>query len=296
MLPVVTAELPPPSGPPQPNPDVDAPPPATAPTAPVYAAPPPMMPPGGPAPAAGGLPPMGAMPSSDSLSFRPVPTPGTNGLAIAALCCGIAGILPVAAVVGIVLGFVALGQLRRRIQSGRGLAIAGIVLGALWLVGWVVLLVTVPGDAPTRSASAVASTTPRPSASTSASPAPSATSAPPARTQAYIDEIKAGDCFSGGRTDTPSLVTIIPCTEPHESQAVLRFDLPAGRFPGEKAVVAAAEKGCTDKADPLITDRAYNELDPSFFYPSDAYSWRGDRAVVCLVEAPKGTTTGTALR
>jgi len=242
---------------------------------------------------------MGAMPSSGSMSFEPVPTPGTNGLAIAALCCGIAGILPVAAVVGIVLGFVALGQLRRRIQNGRGLAIAGIVLGALWLGGWVALLVTLPGDAPTTSASTVASAAPRPSASTPASSAPSApsaTSASPSQTHAYIDEIKAGDCFSGGRTDTPNLVTIIPCTAPHESQAVLRFDLPAGRYPGEKAVVAAAEKGCTDKADPLITDRAYNELEPSFFYPSDAYSWRGDHTVLCLVEASKGTTTGTALR
>jgi len=295
MLPVVTAELPPPSGPPQPNPDADELPGPAAAGAPVYAAPPPMMPPGARGPA-GGLPPMGAMPSSGSLSFEPVPTPGTNGLAIAALCCGIAGILPVAAVVGIVLGIVALGQLRRRIQRGRGLAIAGIVLGALWLVGWVALLVTVPGDAPTTSTSTVASSTPRPSAAPATSSAPSATSPSPAQTQAYIDEIKAGDCFSGGRTDTPSLVTIIACTAPHESQAVLTFDLPAGRYPGEKAVVAAAEKACTDKADPLITDRAYNELDPSFFYPSDAYSWRGDRTVVCLVEAPKGTTTGTALR
>ena len=133
---------------------------------------------------------MGAMPSSGSMSFEPVPTPGTNGLAIAALCCGIAGILPVAAVVGIVLGFVALGQLRRRIQNGRGLAIAGIVLGALWLGGWVALLVTLPGDAPTTSASTVASAAPRPSASTPASSAPSApsaTSAPPSQTHAYID-------------------------------------------------------------------------------------------------------------
>ena len=59
--------------------------------------------------------------------------PGTNGLAIAALCCGIAGLMPAAAIVGVVLGFVALRQLRRVVQNGRGMAITGIVLGSLWL-------------------------------------------------------------------------------------------------------------------------------------------------------------------
>lgn len=74
-------------------------------------------------------------PGQDDREYRP----GTNGLAIAALCCGIAGLMPVAAILGIVLGFVALRQLRRVTQNGRGMATTGIVLGSLWLaaiIGW----------------------------------------------------------------------------------------------------------------------------------------------------------------
>jgi hypothetical protein len=59
----------------------------------------------------------------------------TNGLAIASLACSIGGIIPfffgVPCVVGIILGFVSLGQLRKTngVQQGRGLAMAGVVVG-----------------------------------------------------------------------------------------------------------------------------------------------------------------------
>lgn len=281
MLPVVTAELPPPSGPPQPNPDADAPPVQTAdaPSPTGYPAPPPMMPPGAPAPwtvpAGIGLPPTGAMPSSGSLSFEPVPTPGTNGLAIAALCCGLVGIFPIAAIVAIVLGAVALNQLHSRIQRGRGMAVTGIVLGVLWLLGWVVLFVAaVVTSGPERTASGAVTQT----------------------TDAYVEDLEAGDCFSGAGRDEVDSVTILPCTSAHESQVVTIFAMPAGRWPGEDKVVQAAEKGCSEKADPLITDRAYDDLSPSFIYPTDEYSWRGSREIICVVDAPRGTTTGTALR
>jgi hypothetical protein len=77
----------------------------------------------------------------------------TNGLAIASLACSVAGIIPfffgVSCVVGIILGFVALGQIKRtgRIQRGRGLAIAGIAVG-FSLIAIFVLFVTlaVVGD------------------------------------------------------------------------------------------------------------------------------------------------------
>jgi hypothetical protein len=49
-----------------------------------------------------------------------------NGLAIASLVLGILCCLPV---VGLVLGLIALGQIRKKGERGRGMAIAGIVLG-----------------------------------------------------------------------------------------------------------------------------------------------------------------------
>jgi hypothetical protein len=64
----------------------------------------------------------------------------TNGLAIAALICGCAGILLfIPGILGIIFGFIARGQIKRSDgqQKGDGMAIAGIIVG----FGWVALLV-----------------------------------------------------------------------------------------------------------------------------------------------------------
>jgi hypothetical protein len=61
----------------------------------------------------------------------------TNGLAIASLILGILAIVPVA----IVLGIVALVQIGRRGDDGRGLAIAGIAISCAWVVIAVVAIV-----------------------------------------------------------------------------------------------------------------------------------------------------------
>jgi hypothetical protein len=65
---------------------------------------------------------------------------GTNGLAIASLvvsltCCG---------PIGMILGFVALSQIKKSGEQGRGMAIAGVVIGILSsvvAVGWIVISV-----------------------------------------------------------------------------------------------------------------------------------------------------------
>jgi hypothetical protein len=69
-----------------------------------------------------------------------VPVARTNGLAIASLVLGILWLFWLGSVVGLVLGLVALKQIRTRNQGGRGIAIAGIVLSVLWLL---VLIVTI---------------------------------------------------------------------------------------------------------------------------------------------------------
>lgn len=58
------------------------------------------------------------------------PAMGTNGLAIASLCTSFA----CCGIISIVLGFVALNQIKETGQSGRGLAIAGISIGAVGLL------------------------------------------------------------------------------------------------------------------------------------------------------------------
>ncbi|ANS70741.1 hypothetical protein SLINC_8517 [Streptomyces lincolnensis] len=66
----------------------------------------------------------------------------TNGLAIASLCCGIVGLF----ILNIILGPLAIvfGAVARRqaaAKNGAGMAKAGIVLGVVDVILWIVLLV-----------------------------------------------------------------------------------------------------------------------------------------------------------
>jgi Domain of unknown function (DUF4190) len=98
--------------------------------------------PGPPGPGYGPYPPPGPMP--------PYYQPGyqqrrrTNGLSVASMVCGICGFMYlVPAVLGIIFGIIALRQINRDGNDGKGMAIAGIITGSLWLIGFVVLIVAI---------------------------------------------------------------------------------------------------------------------------------------------------------
>ncbi|MFA5710309.1 DUF4190 domain-containing protein, partial [Mycolicibacterium sp.] len=132
-----------------PDPPAYAPPPDYPPPPPGYGAYPP--PPAGDyPPPPPGPPGYGAYPGGYGAPYDPYGPPvpmGTNNLATASLvtsiigallslfCC-LGGFLPV---VGIVLGIAALNQIRQTHQQGRGMAIAGIVIGAITVVLLIVL-------------------------------------------------------------------------------------------------------------------------------------------------------------
>ncbi|MDR1824263.1 MAG: DUF4190 domain-containing protein [Bifidobacteriaceae bacterium] len=68
-----------------------------------------------------------------------IPHAPTNGLAVAALVCALVGVfvVPLAgSAVAIVLGAVALRQVKARNQAGRGMALAGLIVGIVGLVMW----------------------------------------------------------------------------------------------------------------------------------------------------------------
>jgi hypothetical protein len=105
---------------------------------------------GGQAPAAGlypsAPPPPGYPPPAPGYRPAPqapgfVPVTSTNGLAIASLVLGILWLFWLGSLVGLILGLVALKQIKNRNQGGRGIAIAGVVLGILGLVLFVVVLI-----------------------------------------------------------------------------------------------------------------------------------------------------------
>lgn len=90
-------------------------------------------------PPAGGYgypPPAGYPPPGYPTGYPPAQTAGTNPWAVASLVCSLFGwvCLLIGALLGVVFGFVALNQIKRTGQKGRGMAIAGIVIGFLLIV------------------------------------------------------------------------------------------------------------------------------------------------------------------
>jgi hypothetical protein len=77
------------------------------------------------------------------------PPPGTSGMAVAALITSAAGLLlcGITCPVGAILGHVALNRIKQTGQQGRGLALAGIIIGwvgtVLLMIGVILVIATV---------------------------------------------------------------------------------------------------------------------------------------------------------
>jgi hypothetical protein len=101
------------------------------------------LPPPPPPPAPAGPPAPGWWLAADGRWYPPTATPGygygyapsrrTSGLSIAALALGITWLGWIGSVLAVVFGHVALAQIRDNGQGGRGMAIAGLVLGYVGL-------------------------------------------------------------------------------------------------------------------------------------------------------------------
>lgn len=89
-------------------------------------------------------PPFPGAPQPYPVAYAPPVAQGTNGLSIASLVLGILWIYWIGSILALIFGYVAKGQIDRSggRQGGRGMAIAGIVLG--WIgVGIFLLLIVV---------------------------------------------------------------------------------------------------------------------------------------------------------
>ncbi|MCV7409775.1 DUF4190 domain-containing protein [Mycobacterium florentinum] len=97
---------------------------------------------GYPPPGQGYSPPPGpSYPPPPGQGYPPPPGPayppavGTNGMAIASLVCSLLGWLcGIGPILGIIFGILALGKIKQTGEGGRGLAIAGIAIGAVLIV------------------------------------------------------------------------------------------------------------------------------------------------------------------
>ncbi|MFF5934594.1 DUF4190 domain-containing protein [Streptomyces sp. NPDC012508] len=205
------------------------------------------------------------------------PRPTTNGLAIASLVSGVVCCLPP---LGLIFGLIALPQIRKRNQTGKGLAIAGIVLSSLSCVIMIVGLVTgVFGEAwrgfqkgmdeAARSSSAFS--------------------------------LRTGECYNvdGEIEADTAAVEVVDCERPHEGEVTGGFKLTGfTKWPGESSVEGIAEKRCEDIGKAYALDTwAFPEDVYDFYYMPSRASWRaGDRAVTCAFIVDGGEPMKASLR
>ncbi|MCX6502401.1 MAG: DUF4190 domain-containing protein [Microbacterium sp.] len=92
---------------------------------------------------AGAYPPPAAPAYGAPAGYTPYPAaPKTNTLAIVSLISSLAGVVIVAyigQIVGIITGHMALHQIKERGENGRGLALAGVIVGYVSLALYIVL-------------------------------------------------------------------------------------------------------------------------------------------------------------
>jgi hypothetical protein len=189
----------------------------------------------------------------------PVRPTGRNGFAVASLILGILGICGFSLILGLVLGIVALVQISRTGQPGRGMAITGIVLSLVWAGGLTIGVIYIADKAKTTG------TTPT------------------------IVGLKAGECYNtppGYGADA----TKAACTGPHDGEVFDTVPLNGyikGEYPGEDYLESQAKSGCEAKraakfgagyTPPVAADLAV-------FYPDSAAWTAGKFTAVCTLQA-----------
>ncbi|MEU3658233.1 DUF4190 domain-containing protein [Streptomyces sp. NPDC032940] len=196
-----------------------------------------------------------------------------NGVAIAALVLGLLCFVPAA---GLVLGLIALRQIRRKGERGKGLAVAGSVLSSVGLALWVVSLST--GAAADfwqgfRDA---------------------------ARGEGTAYALSEGQCFTtpdGALQGVAYDVDVVPCDQEHDGEVFAAFDLPGGSYPGDDEITRSADDRCYALQDAYAMDRWALPADVDVYYLTPTrQSWRmGDREITCLFgnTDESGTLTGS---
>ncbi len=196
---------------------------------------------------------------------------GTDGYAITSLVTGVGGfiipfLLPLLAVG---FGIAALRRIGRTGRDGKGMAIAGIVLGGLVTLASaaiILFVVALSGSEEFRESFS----------------------------ESYVESFNAAAGYEVGQCmDLPadSIDSAeVACNQPHHGEIVGVQVLTDASFPGEDNAYAMAEEVCLEAfADYVGIEFTESDLDMLYLYPTQA-SWSiGDRQIACWAENLDGT-------
>ncbi|MFC8131152.1 DUF4190 domain-containing protein [Streptomyces sp. NPDC057302] len=212
--------------------------------------------------------------------YSPYSRPPVNGFAIASLVLGILCCIPG---VGLVLGLVALSQIAKKGERGKGMAIAGSILS----VAGVVLLVLAVVTGGARDFMDGFRDAARASRTSSGFP------------------VGKGECFNVPGSDLEGAkytfeIDETPCASRHDGEVLAQFRVDHETFPGEAALTSLAERKCVDLHGSYVLDSwaDLGDAELTYFMP-DQDTWsQGDRHITCLygVAEEKRTLKGSMRR
>lgn len=197
----------------------------------------------------------------------------TNGMAIASLVVSTTCV----PVLGGIFGIVALRQIKRRGERGKGLAIAGLTISALWTaVLAVIIALAVTGDLDDEG-------------------------------NTSVTDIQVGQCFNtvgdslydyDGHGTRSTTVNVVSCDGEHDAEAyaVVQLDDPSlgDDYPGVDRISAIASDKCASSADDYLGDAPMPDDMDIFYYMPPREGWdRGDRSVTCFFGGTQGQVTGS---
>ncbi|MBO9522202.1 MAG: DUF4190 domain-containing protein [Nocardioidaceae bacterium] len=208
-------------------------------------------------------PPYGAPPA-----YQPPRKTGTNGFAIASLVFGIIG----GCLLGLIFGIVALNQIKKNGQQGRGMAIAGIVLSVLWFLVIVVLGVVGAMDSAERDEKGTITDS----------------------GQVNSKDLEVGDCIRAlEETKALADVPAVPCAEPHRGEVYAVVQLPGVEYPSEATFDKQSGQRCSNQLK-KIAPAAFRDpkVDIFYVYPLERSWAAGDHEVTCIATTTE-TRTGS---
>jgi Septum formation len=206
-------------------------------------------------------------PEADPTASDPQePTAGpVSKLAVVALVTGVLALVPIA----VVCGIAALIGIRRSGRRGHGMATAALFASAAWvIIGSAVGTVAVL----THGFQKPVTIKYRESA---------------------VFKLREGDCVN---MPNGQVVSVLPCSTPHEAEVFATFSLPASAWPGTAAVKQEASSGCVSRLTGYLNPQLAISLAQSYVFPDKAAWTAGTRTVICEVQTTNGQPLTGAVR
>jgi Septum formation len=103
-----------------------------------------------------------------------------------------------------------------------------------------------------------------------------------------VFKLQTGDCVGA---PNGQVVSVLPCSTPHQAEVFATFALPSSAWPGTAAVRSEASAGCAGRLTGYLNPQLAISLAQSYVFPNQVAWTAGTRTVICEVQAVSGQLT-----